>query len=342
MKISIAMATYNGEKYLHEQLDSFLAQTRQPDELVVCDDGSSDATVEILRQFAADAPFEVRIHVNERNLGYSDNFLKAAKLCEGDWIAFCDQDDVWLPNKLKSAADAIEQGPGLTMVLQNAELCDGRLNRHGRVFPNKIRPGFYGPNSQYGFWVWQGFLQTISSKLFKNIDCSSRPLNYLPVDPVQSHDKWTCVIANAIGGIVVLGEPVALYRRHEAAITGNHSPYSLKNQIYIAKSVGWEDYLLYAKSAKSHERYFLEIAGRTPVAGWGDKLEASAKAFSRFSYLQYKRSSLYKSSRFLSRLSNYLKIWRYGGYVGPKFVAMGGRSALKDAFQVVTGRKVRD
>lgn len=100
MKISIAMATYNGAKYLQEQLDSFVTQTRQPDELVVCDDGSSDATVEILRHFAAGAPFAVEIHENEVNLSHAKNFEKALSLCGGDVIFFSDQDEVWFPEKV--------------------------------------------------------------------------------------------------------------------------------------------------------------------------------------------------------------------------------------------------
>ncbi len=93
------MATYNGAKYLEEQLASFVVQSQLP--LVVCDDGSADATLEILHRFAHSAPFPVRIVCNDERLGYGDNFLKAASLCEGDWIAFSDQDDVWLPDKLR-------------------------------------------------------------------------------------------------------------------------------------------------------------------------------------------------------------------------------------------------
>src|SRR5882762_9087557 len=100
MKISIAMCTYNGARYLREQLDSIAAQTRPPSELIVCDDNSLDETREIVAGFAASAPFPVRLGVNEQNLGSIRNFERAIKLCEGDLIALSDQDDVWLPEKL--------------------------------------------------------------------------------------------------------------------------------------------------------------------------------------------------------------------------------------------------
>src|SRR5688572_14133745 len=99
-KFSVAMCTYNGARYLKEQLDSFTVQTRLPDELIVCDDGSSDETCQIVSTFAASAPFTVRLEVNQQTLGSTQNFAKAIQLCRGDLIALCDQDDVWLPGKL--------------------------------------------------------------------------------------------------------------------------------------------------------------------------------------------------------------------------------------------------
>src|SRR5581483_5816839 len=100
MRISIAMATYNGGQFIREQLDSLSRQTFLPCELVVCDDGSTDHTLAIVETFAASAPFAVRIHRNKKRLGFGPNFLKAASLCDGEVIAFSDQDDVWLETKL--------------------------------------------------------------------------------------------------------------------------------------------------------------------------------------------------------------------------------------------------
>jgi glycosyltransferase involved in cell wall biosynthesis len=81
--VSVAMATYNGAAFLDAQLASIAAQTRTPDELVVCDDGSSDGTVEIVERFARRAPFAVRLIRNEQRLGYGENFMKAARHCRG-------------------------------------------------------------------------------------------------------------------------------------------------------------------------------------------------------------------------------------------------------------------
>ncbi len=110
-RISVAICTYNGEKYLSEQLASIAAQTRLPDEMVVCDDCSSDATPDLVEEFARSAPFPVRFFRNPINLRSTKNFEHAIALCDGDFIALCDQDDIWLPEKLARQLAILESDP---------------------------------------------------------------------------------------------------------------------------------------------------------------------------------------------------------------------------------------
>lgn len=330
MRISIAMATYNGEKFIQMQLESLSCQSFFPFELVVTDDGSSDATVLLLRAFAETAPFPVRIYENENNLGYSNNFLKAAKLCSGDWVAFCDQDDVWLPNKLANAARAIERYADVSLILQNAHLCNADLMQRGRLFPDKINPGRHQECSQYGFWVWPGFLKTIKADLLQDIESSRRPLNYFPGHGVQSHDKWTCMVANAIGGIAVLREPAALYRRHDKALTGEYRAQSASERIVKATSVGAEHYAFLARVAKSTALYLLQMAETCRRSDWRTKLEKSAVGFERIARIQTNRANLYRATSFFARVKFFLAVLIDGGYIGPALVAMGWKSAAKD------------
>lgn len=123
MRISIAMATYNGEKYLQEQLDSFLNQTRLPDELIISDDCSTDSTMQILQNFAKDTPFEVKIYQNEQNLGYARNFENALKQTSGDLIFLSDQDDIWFPNKIEFITDFAQQNEQYLLYINDAEIC---------------------------------------------------------------------------------------------------------------------------------------------------------------------------------------------------------------------------
>ena len=106
MKISVAMCTFNGAEFLPAQLESIFAQTRRPDEIVICDDGSSDETQQLLTKFAAKSPVPIALKLNQQNLGSVKNFEQAIKLCNGDVIALGDQDDVWRHDKLESIEHA--------------------------------------------------------------------------------------------------------------------------------------------------------------------------------------------------------------------------------------------
>ena len=105
MKISIALTTYNGERFLREQLDSLFQQTLLPDEVVVCDDCSTDNTLKILEEYSA--KYGLIYYKNETSLGVNANFFRAISLCHGDYICICDQDDVWMTHKVATLVSAI-------------------------------------------------------------------------------------------------------------------------------------------------------------------------------------------------------------------------------------------
>ncbi|MBW1886448.1 MAG: glycosyltransferase, partial [Deltaproteobacteria bacterium] len=122
--VSIAMTTYNAGPWLAEQLASFTRQTRLPDELVVCDDGSTDGTIEALHAFAEAAPFEVRIECNPETLTTTRNFEKSVSLCRGELIFLADQDDVWRPHKIETLAAELQAHPDAGAVFSNGRVVD--------------------------------------------------------------------------------------------------------------------------------------------------------------------------------------------------------------------------
>jgi glycosyltransferase involved in cell wall biosynthesis len=122
MNISIAMCTYNGERYLQQQLDSLASQAYLPSELVVCDDHSRDSTTQIVNRFSRNAPFPVRFIQNPENLGSTANFSQAIALCKGDLIALCDQDDIWKEDKLSKQITPFGRDARL-----GGAFCDGDL-----------------------------------------------------------------------------------------------------------------------------------------------------------------------------------------------------------------------
>ncbi len=140
-KISISMTVYNGERFIRDQLESFLIQTRLPDELVVFDDVSSDQSVALVREFARRAPFPVRICVNERNLGITLNTERAINACSGSLIVISDFDDVWYHDKLETIEERMEQHPEVGFIVSDADLVDSQLDRLGRrLFEAKHLP----------------------------------------------------------------------------------------------------------------------------------------------------------------------------------------------------------
>lgn len=334
------MATYNGEQYILEQLQSLANQTHLPLELVVGDDGSKDRTLEIIEEFRAYAPFPVRVYQNETNLGFARNFLATAKRCNGDWVSFCDQDDVWLPNKLAEATGAITKAPNSSMVLQNAWLCNDEILSCGKKFPDKLTAGIYQRSRQYGFWVWLGFLQTVHRDIIDLWDGDFLPQNYFPDHLEYSHDKWTCVIANAIGGIIVCDEPVALYRRHEAALTGSYTQQTVGERLAKARGVSGEHYDFLAEVAEECADYVHRLAERVDKATWASMFRDNSIEFKLLADIQRLRSRLYAAPRVAERLSLALKIARKGGYFGPNFHAMGLLSAAKDLSRVALGKRL--
>lgn len=229
MKISIAMATYNGAKYLQEQLDSFVAQTRQPDELVVCDDGSSDATLETLRQFAAVAPFKVSIHENKSNLGYAKNFEKVISLCCGDIISLSDQDDVWLERKLAEIEQVFLRNPGKMVVINDQIITDGKLRHSGVTKLENTRRLALGDS-----WFVTGCCTALRREWVDFV---------VPIpSSIAAHDVWINRLADSIGLRLLLEEPLQMYRRHGSNISeAETSEHKKVLQFKLLKMYGLRD-----------------------------------------------------------------------------------------------------
>lgn len=111
--ISVAMCTFNGEKYIKEQIESIINQSLVPDEIVICDDCSKDNTLNIIKETLDNWPGKVQLVVNEKNLGYRKNFEKSISLCNGDIIFLSDQDDVWNRNKIEIMFNALNNSDAI-------------------------------------------------------------------------------------------------------------------------------------------------------------------------------------------------------------------------------------
>ena len=241
MTISVAMCTYNGGRFLEEQLTSIAVQTLLPSELVVCDDGSSDSTEEVVKAFADRVPFPVRFHRNTVNLGSTANFEQAIQLCHGDLIALCDQDDVWGANKLRQMAEVFNQQPDVAGVFTNAKLID----EHGQTLPGTLwkknlfsawkQRKFHGLYAPLRLVQWD----TVTGATFM-FRASYIP-QFLPISREWVHDGWIALILASVAKLHALPECVMSYRIHASQQVG-------------AREVAWHEHLSTEKekAVKSH------------------------------------------------------------------------------------------
>jgi glycosyltransferase involved in cell wall biosynthesis len=211
--ISIAMATYNGAKYIREQLDDLAAQTRAPAELVVCDDQSSDNTFAIVEDFAASAPFPVHIHRNSERLGFRANFMKCAGLCSSDLIAFCDQDDHWDLRKLETLAAPFANEEVL-LAYHNARVVDGKGRTLGLVFPSRKRQSTTPPLEGRPWFFPMGFTQMFRRSLTAFDDLWSASCDHDEEGQPLAHDRWYFFLAGGLGSVEYVPALLANYRQH--------------------------------------------------------------------------------------------------------------------------------
>ena len=199
--ISVAMATFNGEKYLLNQLESISNQTLLPDELIITDDSSTDSTIDIIKSFSKKAKFKVRFFLNDTNLGYSNNFSKALSLSRGKYIFLCDQDDVWFPNKIKDMVNFTETQPDKLVYMNDAEITDEYLKSTGISKYNQIKQLRLDDKA-----FVMGCCSLIKREL---IDlCIPIPSN------LRAHDNWIIGVADALGAKAILKKNLQFYRRH--------------------------------------------------------------------------------------------------------------------------------
>ena len=216
--VTVVMATYNGADFIEEQLRSLAAQTSMPCELVVSDDGSSDATVEIVRRFGEHAPFPVIVRQNERRLGYGENFLSAASLATGHYLAFCDQDDVWRPDKIAVSLRELA-ATGAELFVHTAAVIDKSGRRVGQFRQGIKRSTVHAPLQLAPWSVFYGCTMMFPRRLLALFDISRRGPHTFEHDGLLSHDLWVYFLATALGRVIVDTNPLIDYRQHGSNAT---------------------------------------------------------------------------------------------------------------------------
>jgi hypothetical protein len=215
LSISVAMCTFNGSRFLPAQLQSIRDQSKLPNELVICDDRSSDGSDAIALKFAQHAPFPVRVVRNTRKLGSTKNFEKAISLCEGCIVALSDQDDVWYPSKLEQIEKAF-QTPSVApvAVFSDADLIDEYSRQAGLRLWQSF---FFRRQEQTRFANGDALKILIKHPVVTGATLAFRKEFFHVLSPFptnQVHDAWMTFLLAACGPVAPIAEPLMQYRRH--------------------------------------------------------------------------------------------------------------------------------
>lgn len=229
VRISVALASYNGENYIGEQMDSILANLTETDEVVVSDDGSKDRTMEILRGYE-NGRIPVRV-LKGPGLGIKKNIENAMRNCRGEYIFLADQDDVWTEDKVEIAM--LFFGIGVDLVNHDARVMDSGLQE-------EIMPSFFAyRRSGPGFW--RNFVKNRYMGCCMAFRRELLPLALPIPEEVEMHDQWIGLISELTGrNICFVPNRLLLYRRHEANVSDfNHGTVQemIKKRLTLAKAL---------------------------------------------------------------------------------------------------------
>jgi glycosyltransferase involved in cell wall biosynthesis len=309
-QLSVAMCTYNGSRYVGTQIDSILSQTTPIDELVVSDDGSTDGTIDIIREKFSGIETPRLIILQGERLGITRNFERALSACNGEILFLCDQDDVWLPNKVETFVHFMEEQPDALLAFSDARLVDAEANDLGtsqfemvRLSKRLIR-GLTG-SSPLTALLPRNVVTGATVALRRDLLVFARPFvnGWL-------HDEWLAICAAAKGRLGVIEAPLVQYRQHSNNQCGMR-PSGLKEKLSIA-----------AESKQSNQG---TVRLERLLERWGNAEPNLHKHIRKA--LAFERARVHSSRGILERIFCVLKLSVRGDYFR---YADGFRSMAKD------------
>lgn len=258
MKISVALCTYNGAVFIKQQIDSILNQTVKVDEIIVCDDISSDNTIEIIEGYNAVYNGIFKIQVNESNIGSVKNFEKAISLCTGDIIFLSDQDDVWELNKVEVYLDYFKSHPGINVLASNGYCIDDENKIIDKYTIWDVPQFLRDKKVPFDYFTMINFTANIAtgaSMAFKKEFIQT--IFPVPLISGYHHDEWIALHASKIGSFEILNNKLFSYRIHENQQVGGvcHD----KKDCTIVNLIEIFDYNLKDNSIKSHKKLLKKI-----------------------------------------------------------------------------------
>lgn len=332
--ISVAMATFNGAKYIEKQLDSLLNQTLLPKEIVISDDNSTDETLRIVETYSSRTSVPVRVFVNKVNLGFGDNFLRAATLTNESWISFCDQDDIWREDKIERIVSAIRSNSNCLMIAHPSRVLEQERATDRIV---GARPGgVYAAQTLDPLSVINGHCITFNRILLDVINIDQRPRSVHDPDRLMPHDDWITFLAASLGQIVIVDEPLVLYRHHSSNLSNpaskHHDLISVfrrsksLNGSFIKKDIqACRDRISQLKHLNSIDQRLM--AHSREAVDWLGRMTA----------INEKRLQFWDEASFSCRLCQFAALLANGSYRSTGNSGVGLRNLAKDALGLIFG-----
>lgn len=288
MKISVAMCTYNGERYIAEQMESIARQTRVPDEIIICDDVSTDGTIAIIKSFDEFAK-AMSFQVNIRHLGVTKNFETAIKLCSNEIIVLCDQDDVWMGNKLAMIEQTFLAQPNINLIFSDGVVVDSALRPMGYTLWNHVK---YDAGRDLNLWeeLLRRNIMTGATMAFR----ASIKSAILPIPQEWVHDAWISLIAVALGNVYPEKTALVRYRNHGGNMIGADTK-GISDKLKAGKQFSYEQYYQVAERYKELQERLIEIKS--------DKAESKRVVEIQQKMLHFKTRGLIHSRARFDRLS---------------------------------------
>lgn len=216
-RVSIALATYDGARFLAPLLDSLLRQSLPVSEIVVSDDASRDDTPAILRRYSREHP-TLHLSENPGNLGFIANFERAIRACSGDLILLCDQDDVWFPQKVAAMTQAFAGNPAAGLVFCNARVTDAAMRPTGQEVYAGSR---FGPDVGFDTMLRGGRHLPLGCTMGFHRRLVDLAIPF-PSKSLWGHDHWIALLSAATTPVLYLSEPLMAYRRHAHSAGSSH------------------------------------------------------------------------------------------------------------------------
>lgn len=319
-----------------DQLSSIAEQTIAKDiELIICDDRSTDQTVEMLKSFADTASFPVFFIENVRQMGVLQNFLKAFEMCRAPYIAYCDQDDVWQPDKLERCLEVFQREPGTALVSHSSIITNDNLQPTGTVLPKQFS-GFTRSKPHFPVTYWgYGHQMVFSARLVPLIRYFSSVAVEILEGYYRNLDRLIPLCAGMQGAIVYINNPLTLFRRHSQSVSPAGKVFTPSSNAYFRSRSKENGLKALNDSLNEHQRMLLISRDRLADFVRKDGYANYQNYINLLMLRLLSRLDVYKAKRLSERILSIGKAYSIGAYRNESDGGFGPKELFADVYMVV-------